>query len=939
MNPEIINEQEQIESDLINEQEEIDVDLEQELDIDSEVISEEQTLEIEVYPRGPKGDKGDTGAQGPQGEKGETGERGPKGDKGDKGDKGEQGLQGIQGPQGEQGPQGIQGPKGDKGDPTPGPQGEKGDKGDTGDQGPQGEQGIQGPPGPQGEQGIQGIQGPKGDKGDTGPQGPEGPQGQPFTIKKTYSTIQLMIADYDNMEINDYVMISGNIEQEDNAKLFVKMDEEDPTYRWIYLADFSGATGIQGEQGPKGDKGDTGETGPQGEQGIQGIQGPKGDKGDTGETGAQGPKGDKGDKGDTGATGATGPQGETGPQGPQGIQGEQGPQGIQGIQGPKGDDGYTPVKGVDYFTQADITDFSQNFENVSNKVTSLSSGSTDTEYPSAKCVYDSIEDSKFDYVIDAGSVISIYNPTSETEIQNQSLLIELNKILDDGMYDSNNKLKSLRIKLNVYTINAYLIAIEDDSHYADEEYPEYWNYIYIFTFQISYEGFIKNIRLRGLHRVYNDDTPDIYTWSYSVSGVLRSDISSYYFGNETYDYPTVKAIRTSTIGCYSLMPPTSSSTVGRIVLYNGTTNANYTNGYLYKCVNDNGTYSWQRIDVQPAPSLIGYEEISNKVTEITSSNESSTTLYPSNKAIVDYIGAVFPDGMYIMSYGHSTWTDFITAYQKRMLVYCRASSSSNPASGSQTRMAFMAYVNNAENPTEVEFQYYRSVSSHNDSQQGNQTYIYKLNKTNGWSVTVRENYTKVVAGTGMSSTWSGGKITLNCTVNGLTNDAQTITGVKTFTSLPESSVTPTTNNQLVNKAYVDSVAGTCYNLGALYFPDLTTGTGYTKESETFTSGAKFDYLKQYYINCFGKNFLISENSDDGDHWILEDANLPSGFQFTTRTSRWDDTGHYGLIYSSEVLHILDSNNVERRVQGEIYFVCSSYNNVTSVVVSIILYDL
>lgn len=46
-------------------------------------------------------------------------------------------------------------------------------------------------------------------------------------------------------------------------------------------------------------------------------------------------------------------------------------------------------------------------------------------------------------------------------------------------------------------------------------------------------------------------------------------------------------------------------------------------------------------------------------------------------------------------------------------------------------MAFMAYVNNETNPTEVEFQYYRSVSSHSDSQQGDQTYVYKLTNANG----------------------------------------------------------------------------------------------------------------------------------------------------------------------------------------------------------------
>lgn len=120
----------------------------------------------------------------------------------------------------------------------------------------------------------------------------------------------------------------------------------------------------------------------------------------------------------------------------------------------------------------------------------------------------------------------------------------------------------------------------------------------------------------------------------------------------------------------------------------------------------------------------------------------------------------FMDGMTILSYGKSTWNDFITVYQARHVVYCRASSNSNPASGSQTRLAFMAYVNNADNPTEVEFQYYRSVNGHNVTQQGDQVYVYKLNKTNGWSVTVRECYTRIVAGTGITATYKNGVLTI-----------------------------------------------------------------------------------------------------------------------------------------------------------------------------------
>lgn len=89
-----------------------------------------------------------------------------------------------------------------------------------------------------------------------GPQGIQGAQGEPFKIKKTYSSIEEMQADFDNMEVGDYAMIVTSIELEDNAKLYSRTETE-----WVFITDFSGAQGIQGEQGP---------------QGIQGIQGEKG---------------------------------------------------------------------------------------------------------------------------------------------------------------------------------------------------------------------------------------------------------------------------------------------------------------------------------------------------------------------------------------------------------------------------------------------------------------------------------------------------------------------------------------------------------------------------------------------------------------------------------------------------------------------------------------
>ena len=118
--------------------------------------------------------------------------------------------------------------------------------------------------------------------------------------------------------------------------------------------------------------------------------------------------------------------------------------------------------------------------------------------------------------------------------------------------------------------------------------------------------------------------------------------------------------------------------------------------------------------------------------------------------------------MVVLSYGNSTWNDFIDAYNNHVIVYCKASSGSNPGTGNQTRQAFMAYVN-ADPPTEVEFQYYRSVSSHSANQQGDQVFIYKLNKTNGWSVTTREASTKIIGGTNTTTSYSGGALTINAT--------------------------------------------------------------------------------------------------------------------------------------------------------------------------------
>lgn len=112
-----------------------------------------------------------------------------------------------------------------------------------------------------------------------------------------------------------------------------------------------------------------------------------------------------------------------------------------------------------------------------------------------------------------------------------------------------------------------------------------------------------------------------------------------------------------------------------------------------------------------------------------------------------------------MSYGESNaWAKFIAAYNAGSIVYCRASSNANPGSGSQTRKAFMAYVNNATSPTSVEFQYVRSVSSKTDSQQGDQVFVYTLTSTGGgtWSVASRNMGPKINVSGPITKTFTTG---------------------------------------------------------------------------------------------------------------------------------------------------------------------------------------
>lgn len=76
----------------------------------------------------------------------------------------------------------------------------------------------------------------------------DGETGKGFSIFKTYPSIADMEADFANVDEGELVLIASNVEDPDNAKLFVRSVTD-----FTFLTDMSGAQGIKGDKGDKGD--------------------------------------------------------------------------------------------------------------------------------------------------------------------------------------------------------------------------------------------------------------------------------------------------------------------------------------------------------------------------------------------------------------------------------------------------------------------------------------------------------------------------------------------------------------------------------------------------------------------------------------------------------------------------------------------------------------
>lgn len=130
-------------------------------------------------------------------------------------------------------------------------------------------------------------------------------------------------------------------------------------------------------------------------------------------------------------------------------------------------------------------------------------------------------------------------------------------------------------------------------------------------------------------------------------------------------------------------------------------------------------------------------------------------------------------GLFEAVYGQTSYSDVLDAINAHKIVYCRIS-----ATGA-SRMAFLAYIG----ASNVEFQYYRSLSSHSASNQTDEVYIYTVSST-GWTTTTRLAGIKYAAGTHMTSSFANNTLTFQSvwpdvdqTYDGASTNAQSGTAI------------------------------------------------------------------------------------------------------------------------------------------------------------------
>lgn len=188
------------------------------------------------------------------------------------------------------------------------------------------------------------------------------------------------------------------------------------------------------------------------------------------------------------------------------------------------------------------------------------------------------------------------------------------------------------------------------------------------------------------------------------------------------------------------------------------------------------SYDGSSTNAQSGTAVAGAIATVNQVPASTSADQDKVLT-------VDSLGvpgwAIVPSGsteLFEAAYGVTSYADVRAAITAKKIVFC-----SVPSGASGYRMAFLAYIGQ----TNVEFQYYRSMSTHDSTEQGDEVYIYTV-ASSGWTTKTRRSNIRYKAGTNMTQAYNSSTETLvfNATVPTKTSDLTNDSGFITLSDIP-----------------------------------------------------------------------------------------------------------------------------------------------------------
>lgn len=188
------------------------------------------------------------------------------------------------------------------------------------------------------------------------------------------------------------------------------------------------------------------------------------------------------------------------------------------------------------------------------------------------------------------------------------------------------------------------------------------------------------------------------------------------------------------------------------------------------------TYDGSSTNAQSGTAVAGAIATVNQVPASTSADQDKVLTVDSLGIPAWAIVPQSPTELFEASYGVTSYADVKAAITAKKIVYCAV-----PSGANGLRMAFLAYVSSSN----VEFQYYRSLSTHDSTDQGDEVYVYTV-ASSGWTTKTRRSNIRYKAGTNMTQSYSSSTetLTFSATVPTKTSDLTNDSGFITLSDVP-----------------------------------------------------------------------------------------------------------------------------------------------------------